>query len=155
MNLLLFGSFLSATEAFEAKSLPLKPNAQSFAPQSIGQRSQKSTIERQGGATVQFPENWVEAKAKALRRTRERVLSSENQRRRAENELRQVRAQFEYLARMHSPRDIASQVYVRARGNTPGPALTRGETDRLPVGRGGIEHPRFLPATSLATADTV
>ena len=71
--------------------------------------------------------------------------------------LRQVRAQFEYLAKECIPRgDIASQVMCELGAHTMDLALTAGgETDRLPVGEVALSILSRSGPTSLATADTV
>jgi hypothetical protein len=71
--------------------------------------------------------------------------------------LRQVRAQFEYLAKECIPRgDIASQVMCELGAHTMDLALTAaGETDHLPVGEMALSI--LAPSSSAApvTADTV
>jgi hypothetical protein len=71
--------------------------------------------------------------------------------------LRQVRAQFEYLAKECIPRgDIASQVMCELGAHTMDLALTAGgETDRLPVDEVALSILAPSGSTSLATADTV
>ena len=71
--------------------------------------------------------------------------------------LRQVRAQFEYLAQECIPRgDIASQVMCELGAHTMDLALAAGgETDRLPVGEVALSILAPSGSTSLATADTV
>jgi hypothetical protein len=71
--------------------------------------------------------------------------------------LRQVRAQFEYLAKECIPRgDIASQVMCELGAHTMDLALTAGgETDHLPVGEVALSILAPGGSTLLATADTV
>jgi predicted nucleic acid-binding Zn-ribbon protein len=68
--------------------------------------------------------------------------------------LRQVRAQFEYLAKECIPRgDIASQVMCELGAHTMDLALTAGgETDRLPVDEVALSILAPSGSTSLATA---
>jgi predicted nucleic acid-binding Zn-ribbon protein len=118
------------------------------------------TIERQGGADRAIPgKPGLEAEAKALpaQRGERGAVVGETSAVVPKTTLRQVRAQFEYLAQECIPRgDIASQVMCELGAHTMDLALTAGgETDRLPVGEVALSILASSGSTSLATADTV
>jgi len=140
MNLRPFGSLLTASAMrSRRRSLPLKPNARSFAPQSIGSSDLKNqTVEPQDDADKVFPAKpFLQAEANPeppQRGDRDAVVGEAN----AvvpKTTLRQARAQFEYLAKEFIPLgDIASQVMCELGAYTMDLALTAGQKiDHFPV----------------------